>query len=527
MEGMNGIQRLFPEVAEMDRNVRLEEARLPVAWAWMGVTLLAVFAVHLAVLGRYGIGWDELYYAACADHLDWGYVDHPPLIAFVTAVARFLLGDSLPALRLPCLLSGLLSAFVTGLAARELGAGRFGQFLAAACIALAPASLVIHHLLSMNAFDHLFWALAILIVARILGRGEPSLWPLFGAVVGIGLLNKYSIGFFCLALGLGLLMTPARRHFADWRFWLGVLIGGLLFMPHVVWELRHGWPTLEFMHNVTAHKNLPLSPWVFFHVSADQMNLLALPVWALGLGCLLFSRNGRRFRALGWIYPALLVVFQVMHGKPYYLSPAYFALFAAGAFAFERVTSDRSWLRAAATALIILAVLVRSPMVLPILKEPQLVAYQAWLGVQPRPDEKGAAPTKLPIYFATMHGFQDLVGTVARIYRSLPETERVRTTIYASGYGYAGAVDYFGRRYGLPRAICGHNSYWLWGPRDYTGEIVIVIGANRQDLEEVFAKVGPGETVDSPYAQWETTVFLCRGLKKPLRTFWPIVRTYM
>jgi hypothetical protein len=345
-------------------------------------------------------------------------------------------------------------------------------------------------------------------------------------VVGIGLLNKYSIGFLCMALGLGLLVTPARRQLADWRFWLGASIGGLLFAPHVLWELRQGWPSLEFMRNVTTHKNLPLSPWAFFRGSAEQMNLLALPVCALGLGYLLFSRSGRRFRALGWIYPALLVVFQVNHGKPYYLAPAYLALFAAGAFVLEGMTSDRPWLRVPTTSLMLLPVLVHSPMLLPLLKEPQLVAYQAWLGAQPKPDERGATPTELPVYFATMHGFEDLVRVVARIYHSVPEGERAHTAIFASGYGTAGAVDYFGRRYGLPRAISGHNSYWLWGPRDYTGETVIVIDAARRDLELVFAAVGPGETVSSPYAQREFTVFLCRGLKQPLRTFWPQVRTY-
>ena len=492
----------------------------------MAAPLLAVFAVQVAVLGRYGIGWDELYYVACADHLDWGYVDHPPLIAFVTAATRFVLGDSLPALRFPCLLAGLLAALVTGLIAREFGARRFGQFLATTCVALAPASLVIDHLLSMNAFDHLFWALATLLVARMLGRDEPRLWPVFGVVVGIGLLNKYSIGFFCLALGLGLLVTPARRHLADRRFWLGAGIGGLLFAPHVLWELRQGWPSLEFIHNVTANKNLPLSLWAFLLGSAEQVNVVALPVWAAGLGYLLFSSGGRRFRALGWIYLALLAVFQGSHGKPYYLVPAYFALFAAGALVFERLTSDRPWLRVPSAALVILPVLVSSPVYLPLLTESQLVAYQAWLGAQPKPDERGAAPTKLPTYFASMHGFEDLVRVVARIYQSLPEAERARTAIYAPGYGYAGAVDYFGRAYGLPKAISGHNSYWLWGPRDYTGEIVIVIDAALPDLEQVFATVGPKEIVDSPYAQRATSVFLCRNLKQPLRTFWPQVRTY-
>ncbi len=508
------------------RQNRLDDAPPPVAWVWITAPLLAVFVVHLAVLGRYGIGWDELYYVACGDHLDWGYVDHPPFIAVITAVTRFLLGSSLPALRFPSLVAGLLAAFVTGLIARELGARRFGQSLATACVALAPASLVIDHLLSMNAFDHLFWALAILLVARILARDEPRLWPLFGVVVGIGLLNKYSVGFLCLALGLAVLVTPARRHLADRRFWFGAAIGGLLFAPHVLWEVRHAWPSLEFMHNVTVHKNLPLSPWAFFSRSAVQVSVLALPVWALGLHYLLFSEGGRRFRALGWIFPVLLVVFQVSHGKPYYLVPAYFPLFAAGALVFERATSDRRWARIPSVALIFLPALIQSPMFIPLLKEPQLVAYQSWLGVQPQPDERGAAPTELPVYFATQHGFEDLVRVVARVYHSLPEAERPYTAIYASGYGTAGAIDYFGPVYGLPRAISGHNSYWLWGPRDYTGEIVIAIDADRRDLEQVFSSVGPGETVDSAYAQRAITVFLCRGLKQPLRSLWPRIRTY-
>ncbi len=505
---------------------RVEDSRPPIAWTWITAPLLVVLVAHIAVLGRYGFGWDELYYVACADHLGWGYVDHPPLVAFVAAATRFLLGDALPALRFPFLLAGLLSAFVTALIARELGAGRFGQFFATICVALAPASLVIDHLLSMNAFDHLFWALAILIVARILGRDEPRLWPLFGVVVGIGLLNKYSVGFFCVALALGLLATPARRHFADRRFWLGAAIGGFLFLPHVLWEMRQGWPSLEFMHNVTAYKNLPLSPWAFFRGSASQLNLWSLPVWTIGLGYLVFSPRASRFRSLGWIYPTLLVVFQLSHAKPYYLVPAYFVLFAAGASLLEKASSDRSWLRAPATALVVLPTLVYSPEYLPLLSESQLVTYQAWLGDEPKPDERGMAPTKLPIYFASMHGFEDLVRAVARMYHSLPDAERARTAIYASGYGNAGAVDYFGRAYELPRAISGHNSYWLWGPRDYTGETVIVIDASRRDLEQVFTSVGPGEIVDSPYAQRPVTIFLCRGLKEPLRTFWPRVRSY-
>ncbi len=484
--------------------------------------------LHLVVLGRYGIGWDELYYVACADHLDWGYVDHPPLIAAIVAATRSVLGDSLPALRFPALLAGLASALVTGLLARELGAGRFGQLLACLCVALAPACAANHHILSMNPFDHLFWTLALLLAARILGRDDRRLWPVFGLVVGLGLLNKYSIGFLCAAFGLGLLLTPARRHLLDRRFWLGAAIALVIVLPHVLWQARHGWPTLEFMRNVSTQKNLPLSMLEFSRASVHMMNALTVPIWAAGLGFLLLSHRARPYRALAFVYPVLLVVFQASHGKPYYLTPAYFVLFAAGAMAWEQVAGGRRWAKAAVASLVIVPFLITSPLLIPLLHEEALIRYQAWLGLQPKAEERGHAPTRLQIYFAAMHGFEDRVRAVARAYLSVPEGERGKVAIYGEGYGNAAAVDYFGRRYGLPKAIGGHNSYWLWGPRGYTGEIVITIGSAQRDLESLFEEVRLVQVVDSPYAQdRDVAVHLCRRMRVPMSVLWPRVRVYI
>ena len=500
----------------------------PIAWAWLLIPLGAVLILHLAVLGRYGIGWDELYYVACADHLDWGYVDHPPLVAAIVAAARSVLGDSLPALRFPGLVAGLTSALVAGLIARELGAGRFGQLLACLCVTLAPGCAAIRHTLSMNPFDHLFWTLALLLTARILGRGEPRLWPLFGLVVGIGILNKYSIGFFCAALGLGLLLTPARRHLADRRFWLGAAIAVVIVLPHVAWQMRHDWASLEFMRNVSTRKNLPLSLLEFWRASVVMMNPLTVPIWAAGLGFLLLSRRGRPYRALGFVYPVLLVVFQANHGKPYYLVPTYFSLFAAGACFAESRAGGRPWARAALVSIVVVPFLIACPLFLPVLHEEALVRYQARLGLLPRAEERGHAPTQLPVIFASMLGFEDRVRAVARVYRALPEGERAATAIFGAGYGNAAAVDYFGPRYGLPKAIGGHNSYWLWGPRGYTGEVVITIGAAQCDLEGVFEEVRLVEVVNSPYAQdRDVAVHLCRRMKLPMSVLWPRVRVYI
>jgi len=501
--------------------------RQPIAWAWIAAPLLLTLVVHLLVLNRYGIGWDELYLVACADHLDWGYVDHPPLIAGVTFLTRLVLGDALWALRLPCVLAGLTAALITGLTAREFGATRFGQMLAAICVALAPAFLLLRHVLSINSFDLLFWSLAILIVVRIFGRNQPGLWPLFGIVLGLGLLNKYSIGFFCAVLVLGMVLTSARRHVLDRRFWLGAFIATAFFLPHLAWEQRYGWPTLEFMRNAAFSKNLPLSLVDFTKSSVGMMNLFTIPVWLAGLGWLLFHPGGRPYRALGFVLPVLLLVFWANNGKPYYLGAAYLVVFPAGAFVADRLLRARRWAQVALMILVVLPVIVVSPILLPILTQKQLISYARTMGMEFPAEEVGAEATQLPIVFAAMHGYEDVVRAVARAYRALPEADRRVVSIYGQGYGYSAAVDYFGRRYGLPKAIGGHNTYWIWGPGRGTGKVMIIINGETSPLQEIFEKVDLVEVVNSPYAQYrDLNIHVCRGLKEPLVNLWPRVRYY-
>ena len=169
-----------------------------------------VFAAHMLVSGRYGYFVDELYYLACSHHLAWGYVDQPPLIAVITWLERVTLGDSLPALHfLPAVAAGL-RVLLTGLIARELGARRFGMVLACICVMVAPIYLGLDSLLTMNVFESLFWMGAALIALKIFNGTNPKLWLLFGAVCGIGLLNKHSVLFFGFGLFVGLLLTKQR-----------------------------------------------------------------------------------------------------------------------------------------------------------------------------------------------------------------------------------------------------------------------------------------------------------------------------
>jgi len=504
------------------------------AWATLIVVALAALALHLVVIARYGIFRDELYYLACSEHLAWGYVDQPPLIALIAWLVRHTLGDSLVALRLLPHLASAACVFLTGLTAWQLGATRFGQVLAALGAAVAPVILSIGHILSMNVFDHLFWVLGAFLAARILAGGRSSLWIALGAIVGIGLLNKYSIGFFAFALVVGVLLTPARRQLTRREPWIGAALAVLLFAPHVVWEVTHGLPTAEFMRNATLYKNTPLSAAQFLVGSAVEMHPLTLPIWTAGVLGLLFARRLAPFRALGFFFPVVVGIFLVTHAKTYYLAPAYFLAMAGGGVVIGAWIERwrRGWLRvSAASAIVALLVsggLLTAPFALPLLSEEQFVRWQAASGQKPAASERKVMGA-LPQFFADMHGWENLADTVARVYDALPAQERAQAAIFTGNYGEAGAIDYFGRKLGLPKAISGHNNYWLWGPRGHNGEMAIVIGLRREDAERTFAEVGLAGTAVGEWAMpYEASlpIFVCRKPRLPVAELWPHLRHY-
>jgi hypothetical protein len=494
------------------------------------VLSLFVVLLQLLVSSRYGYFRDEFYYFACGEHLAWGYVDQPPFVALMAAMTRGLLGDSLLAVRfLPALSNGLI-VFLTGLIARELGGGRFAQGLAALAVLIAPVYLAIDHIFSMNCFDLVFWVLAIYLAVKILKEDRPKLWLLFGLVAGIGLMNKYSVGFLGLGLVVGLVLTPARKYLRSKWLWLGGALAFLIFLPHIVWEVEHAFPTREFIRNATLHKNLPMSPPTFLLESILQTGPINLPIWLAGLYFLFFAKSGKPFRVLGWIYVTDLVLFLLTNGKPYYLAPAYFILLAAGAVHLESVVRTRQWgwLKPVSVTALGLAGLTFLPYALPVLPVETFIRYQDFMGIHPGSGERGPSG-KLPQMYADMFGWENQVATVARVYNALTPEEKARTIIFCGNYGEAGAVDFLGRKYGLPKAASGHNNYWYWGPGNWGADIVIAIGVSREDLEETFEQVELAATVVSPYARPSETdlpIFIGRKPRRPLKEVWPGTRHF-
>ena len=224
---------------------------------------LGKLLIQFAGINHYGFFRDELYYMACGEHLAWGYVDQPPLIALIAWIVRHSAGYTLFALRLRPAITGAAVVYLTGRVARDLGGGLFAQFLAATAILLAPAYLAFDSFFSMNAFEPLFWLLCAWIAILIVKGASPKLWLVFGAVAGIGLENKHSMLVFGFALVVGLLLSGQAHLFRSKWIWIGAAIAFAIFLPNLLWEARHGWPQIQVVRNAQEFKNVQISPAQF------------------------------------------------------------------------------------------------------------------------------------------------------------------------------------------------------------------------------------------------------------------------
>ncbi|MGB7928294.1 MAG: glycosyltransferase family 39 protein, partial [Terriglobales bacterium] len=467
---------------------------------------------------HYGYFRDELYYLDMARHLDWGYVDAAPLIAVYAKIA-LLMGGSLWALRILPALAGAALIALTMVIVRELGGGRYAQFFAGLCILLCPAVLSVDSLLTMNAFEPLFWMGCIWVIARILRTGDSRLWPWFGLLAGLGLENKHSTLSFGFAVTVALLLTGHRREFARRWIWIAGAIALALFLPNIIWQIRHHFPTIEDLANVRRDgKNVVLGPLAFVKEQIIDMHPVLLPVWVSGL--VWFLRD-RRWRVLGLTFVVFFVLMDVAHGKNYYVFPIYPMLFAGGAVVIERWLGTRAaWTRAAVVAVIVLAALPAIPLVTWMLPPERLLAYQNAIGFKP-----GKAEVKmeslLPQPVADQFGWPEMVNEVAGIYNSLPLEQRAETGIWAGNYGEAGAINLFGPKLGLPRAYSRHQNHWYWGPPPQVYKNLIVIEWSLDDVRDNctsfqafnhYERFGMGEE--------NTPIYLCRGVEFDIQKIW-------
>jgi hypothetical protein len=509
----------------MDNTLTKQEANATRAsrFAAIGplVVALAAAAAHLATVARYGIFRDEFYYLACGRRLAWGYVDHPPLVAAIARAATAAFGDSLLAFRLPAILCGLLTIWAADAIVRRLGGAWFARLVTSLCIAVAPHFLFVFHVLSMNGPEVLLWTLGAWALLVAVEDERPAAWLAFGAICGLGLLNKHSMLVFGLGAFVGLLATRARRQLTRPWPWAAALVAAMMFAPHVVWQAQHGWPTAEFIANAQREKIAALAPLEFVVSVAMMLNPFTVPVWLAGVIALFAVRRRSGPRALGWLFLVAFAVFLVQRSKAYYVTPVFPVAFAAGGVALERWTARFGRARMAVPALLVVGGVMVAPLALPVLDVGRLTAYSARFGLQSPAAERHELGV-LPQHFADMFGWEPLAQAVSRVYLALPDAERATARVFAQNYGQAGALEYYAARYPLPRVVSPHNNYWYWGPGPDGGTIIIV-GGRREDHLKALEQVDQVSATSCDYCMpYENNqpIFVGRGWKVSLQAVW-------
>lgn len=423
----------------------------------------------------------------------------------------------------------------------------------------------------MNAFEPLIWMGAAWCVVRASNTGDAKYWWWFGVLIGLGLETKYTTIFFAFGIVVGLLLTSHRHFLKSKWIWLGAVAALVIFLPNLLWLMKRDFPFLQLMENIRqSGRDVTRGPIAFVADQAMIMGPILAPLWIAGLFWLFFAKEGRRYRIFGWTFVVMVVTFIVLKGKNYYLAPAYPMLFAAGAVAFERITSyvqrptsnvqgrgvvstireeanSRKLkvrkgglpplfsvrphfsfaLRAMYVTLIVLMSAALAPLSSPVLSPEAYIRYQKTLGLEP-PKAENQPTGPLPQHFADEFGWEDMVREVAKVYNALPADERAQTAIFCNSYGQAGAIDFFGPKYGLPKAISNHQNYWYWGPRDFTGATVIVLGSDGEGDREHFKTVEVVGHTYHPYSRRDEhfPILLCRGLNQDLHTLWPSIKKW-
>jgi hypothetical protein len=483
--------------------------------------------LHALANGNYGFFRDELYFIVCGDRPDWGYVDQPAVVPLLASWSHAVFGDFLWGFRLLPALAMTATVALTAEFTRLVGGGRFAQWLAGLCVLLGPIFLLMGVLFFTDMFQALTWLGLAWVLVRLEQTEDERWWLAFGAIVGFGFNTKYTIAFYLAALAIGLLATSRRKSLLRPWIYLGALVAGIMMLPNLIWQQSHGWPFLELGKAAIGGKNAAMSPPSFLLQQILYIGPWAAAVWLCGLWACM-SRPAvpvARAFAIAWLVLALM--FDVLHGKPYYLHAIYPILLAFGAQRIEGWTRAPAVRGAALGGATLLGALA-APFTLPILPVETFIRYQKAVGFMPTVGER-LTSAALPQYYADMFGWQDMAKRVASVYWSLPPRDRARAVFYGGNYGEAAAIDVFGRRLGLPPAISGRNNYYLWGPRGHDGGVIIIIGGRPQHYAELFRRFDVVGRIDAAYAMpYETDqpIYVLRDMKTPLAAYWPKVKSY-
>ena len=486
---------------------------------WLSDTSILIYVALLTVVvhwltgHQYGFQRDELATLEDSRHLDWGFVAYPPITPFFGRLSLLLFGTSLAGFRFFAAVAEAIAVVLTGLMAREMGGCRGAQLVAAA--AALPFCIAGGALMQYVSFDYLFWVLAAYFAVKLLKSEDPRWWLAIGASIGFGLQAKYTMGFFAMAIAAAVVLTDARRYLKSRWLWYGVALAILIFLPNLIWQARNHFISLEFLQHIHA-RDVRIGRARNFLPEQLELTLAGFFLFLAGLYFTLFSRAGKRFRMLGWMYLIPLALFVLAKGRSYYLAAAYPMLYAAGSvwgeeFITRASTLARNCIRALVWIALVADIALTASITLPLAP-----ANSPW----------AARAMKINEDFREEIGWPELVETIAKVRDSLPPEDRAQLGIFAGNYGEAGALNLYGPQYHLPPVISPVNSFWQKGYGDPAPQTLIVVGRDLDELQDDFvscrlaAHTWNRFGIENEETRAHPNIFVCRTLRRPWPDFW-------
>ncbi len=474
---------------------------------------IAAAAVHIATNGRYGFHRDELQFLSDARHLDWGYVSYPPLTPFIQRIGLSLFGLSLIGLRMLSVIAQAAVIVVSGLMARDLGGARLAQVTVALAVALSPLPIFEATEFQYTSFAFLWWVLVAWFTIRLLKTDNPRYWLAIGVALGLGLMTKYSVVFFIAGILVGMALSPARRYFASKWFWSGVALALLIFLPNLIWLIRHDFISYKFLQHIHARDvGEGRADGYLLYQFLVCANLFAAPVWLIGLYTFL---RDRRYRMIAFMYLVPFAVFWIDKGRFYYLAEAYPVLISMGAVTCERwLARIPQWTQRTIEVVFFAGLFTCGA-----------YFFAGWVPFA------ASGPLR---DFALKHsedlreeiGWDELVKSVAAARDSLPADQQASLGILVGNYGEQGAIELFGPAYHLPPPISMTNSAWLRGYPSPPPSTVIVIGSSREWADRNFTgcriagHIGNSLGVENEESKYHSDFFVCGPPRQPWPVFW-------
>lgn len=483
---------------------------------------LALFLLHMFTNHQYGFHQDELVVLDNANNLDWGFIEYPPLTPFLARIELTLFGLSLVSERTFSALAQSIVMVLTGLMARELGGRQLAQVVAALAAAIAPIALIQGSLIQYVTFDFFWSVLIAYLVIRLLKSEDPRWWIPIGAVIGLGMMTKYTMVIFIAGLVGGVLLTDARSYLRSPWLWGGVALSFLIFLPNLIWQIQHNFISLEFLSSIHERdveigraKGYLIEQFLFCS------NPFFIPFWISGLVYYFRNEAGKRYRLIGWMYVIPFLIYLITQGRSYYLAPAYPMLLAAGAVVWQARLDKLPMQRARRAvrltwAEIAIGAVISGALALPIAP----INSALW-----------KITSEVHDTFTEQIGWPEMVETVAGIYTDLPENEKARAGILTGENDEAAALNLYGPEYDLPKAISGSDTFWLRGYGEPPPETLIIVGFSQQDVNFAFEQCEVAGMITNLYGvendlRDPPDIFICRRPRLSWPELWNRVKRY-